>query len=352
MSESSIQDSSFAGSPILSYGTTSRKTRYIKITGLLLLIIIGIVSAIIFWFLFLVKIPLPDNMAVSLVIRNTTDIPYNAPLEWRVMYQESQKYPTIVGYTWENQELKPFAVRLTKLSEMTTNRSIWLSSDKKESSNENYGSLVSVFGWPWEWSNKNNILILRPKLLLAGIDNSLPKEIKGEIKDNIWYTDYQIDNRINLNTDNVVTDWSLIPQESKPFVEKYLSSQGVIAPNIYSVLAWDNNEIVDFLALDKQNFIIPLSNKSSIEEDVFTMPDGDTATILYKTASSTSEVNLTTSTVLGDFNKDSIDCPGQKLAEFSKESIFNICSWFDNCTMWFTKFYVNNDQNRMIICFQ
>ncbi|MBU2566551.1 hypothetical protein KKG46_03250 [Patescibacteria group bacterium] len=354
MSESSIQDSNFTGSPLMSYGTASRKIRYIKIVLLALVAILGIVIATSFWFLFLVKIPVPKNMAVAYVVTNGDSFPYDAPLNWRVVRQESNFFPIIVGYSWKKGQVtfEPYVIKLASVSEAINERNIWHISANDDISDSNFGTLVSFFGWPWQWKSKSPQLILSPKVLF-GENAALPNRVSGELVDDIWYTDWKINDTELENLKNISGDWSLINDERSIFITKYFNSRGIIAPLNYDAVAWDEFGNIDFFTKDSQGNLFSVNNLVDLSNKPYYLPDGDVATAIYLSSTSSMSLFTTSSTITRPLLIDSVStCPGENVANFTKSSLSNICSWFDNCELWSEQMYLNIYENKLTICFQ
>ncbi|GEM_PF-1500510 len=377
-----IYDSSFRGSPILSYGKATSGTIWPKIFAVLagFLVIFGLIFVI--WLWFFSQIPIPRNTVVKIILpANKVLSVKGVPLEWKQVQQLNKPMPTLAGMI--NNEIdgkfESYAIRLSFIDALFSDRSIWQINTTASVSEIDYQTPYKIFGWPWQLINQQIWLSLDVKRIFSfrnALIEDLPDIISGNIIDNEWQTDFFIledfdavdfvQNNKNLNS------FATIPSIQKSVLLNYFAYQGLYFDlnKDYSLLEWDlskENTNLKLFYLNQRDFVMatttyPDNLGTKID---YTLPDGEhvqrlylinraTSTLVSLDADKITTTDLTTedSTLnMKNINDVSdLTCSGKILARLDYNSLQNLCSWIDICFVkWQELLFVNRD-GKLVVC--
>jgi len=349
--DSFIQDSKFQGSPMVSYGRTSRRIFWIKTIVLSILLITVSITGILAWFWFYSKIPLPKNIIYKQVIINQEKLSSNTPVIWQTAKQENSPLPVLVGYYKQDNKTLPFAIKFNFIFDWVFNQSsIWEIICQKQ----DYPHKI-IYSTPQdEFSSFQKIkrkITIYPKNFFNtdSVKIKLPLEVKlSFFKKGIWKIDnlsssktQALKNRLGLN---------FIPFSQSKLIKNYLITkhQAVSDATLNNYLVWGGNtsntnkiQIIDSITgskLQLQNF----------KYQDYELPDGD---IVKQEIVNTPEFTTTSN---GFFKKQVNiikDCPGTIIARLNKDSIKNISSWLQVNLELIDYIQINQDKKELYLCY-
>lgn len=376
-----IHDSTFRGSPILSYGRAPSGTVWPKILAILagILVVFGLIGLV--WFWFFSTVPVPSNSVVRLILPAGKVLNYRTPLEWKRGQELNKPMPVIIGLAQDeqNQDFVAYAIRLSPIEAIFSEKTIWFVDSKIHFKDLEYKSPYMIFGWPWNLLNQEVILDINSQLLFSYKDivlHNLPGNVSGRLIGNEWQTDLRIfddmdanDFMINIDEN---ADFAVFNVAESSFLKNYYYYRGInyIQDEDLSLFAWtflDGDASANILTTNKKINISDSTSTSStvnipILRQDFVLPDGDVVKRIYASdrehvqiASSASSNNATGLTedrmeFMQNNNVSSLTCNGWIMARLNDQSINNLCSWFDICFVdWKQLVFVNRD-GYLVVC--
>lgn len=350
MTDSSIHDAGFAGSPIMSYGEAPVKRRITKLLAVLAgsFAIFLVIFSLGFWFL--TSMPIPNETVAMAVLPASVKLSGEAPEVWRIAVDANQPLPTVVGYAKDKDgKTKPFAIRVFLVSDLTNHFSAWnlLSGSELTSSSSKRPS--TLIGSPFSSTAR---LTIWPKKLLnsvSGLGFDLPEVMAGPIIGKVWRVNGLKDDVQSLSSVTGTNAIALNPSFSR-LLSNYLTANGkVVKVPENGLVNWKNDKtglnlfvqpntpIENSVYLDLAEGLDLFDYKSSLLEDETTYQILNPPISLSATSSVFQQTQfvyqLPAKPIIEDPNKSvrSLACSGEPLAVFDHQSLKNICSWTDIC---------------------
>ncbi len=371
-----IYDSSFRGSPILSYGKASSGTIWPKILAILagILVVLGLVFTI--WLWFFSQVPIPKKTAVQIILPAGQKLTTKAPLEWKQIQELNKPMPTLAGMVNrdDGNGFEAYAIRLSFFDALFTNDKVWQIRTDAIIADMDYQTPYMIFGWPWELFNQEIWLSIDVKQIFSFRNiamDDLPHKISGRITANEWQTDFSIvedfDSLDFAQSNNKLHNFAVLSSINDTALLNYYAYQGlkIDLNGEYSLVDWSYTpySLNSLLLEQDSNQFITASSTDILDRTKkveFVLPDGEKVKRIYSTeelATSTSVLERVTSTDIIyaesmqiDNSVSDLTCTGKVMARLNSDSIQNLCSWIDICFVAWNELMFVNRNDRLVVC--